>query len=68
LERGETDLTESGEFQAMTRELATRWPELLPGVSKSRIEGAGHYIQKDKPELVATEIGVLVTTAQGGRR
>jgi pimeloyl-ACP methyl ester carboxylesterase len=66
--RGKADPTESAEFQAMSRELASRWSELLPGVTMSRIEGAGHYIQRDKPELVATEIGVLVSTAQVNRQ
>jgi hypothetical protein len=52
----------------MSRELASNWSELLPGLTKSRIEGAAHYIQKDKPELVAAEIVVLVSAAQANRR
>lgn len=66
--RGKADPAESAEFQEMSRELASRWSELLPGVTKSRIEGAGHYIQREKPELVAAEISLLVATAQANRR
>lgn len=67
LVRGKADLGESAEFQALSRELVSRWPSLMPGMSVSRIEGAGHYIQKDRPELVADEIGKLVAGASPGR-
>lgn len=62
--RGKADPTESAEFQAMSRELASRWPEILPGMTMFRVEGAGHYIQNDRPEILATEIGVLVSIAR----
>jgi hypothetical protein len=52
----------------MSRELASRWPELLPGMTMFRAEGAGHDIQKDRSELVATEIGVLVSIAWDKQR
>jgi pimeloyl-ACP methyl ester carboxylesterase len=68
LSRGKADLTESAEFQAMSRELASRWPELLPGLTMLRAEGAGHFIQKDRPEFVATEIGMLVSTERNKQR
>lgn len=65
LSRGKVDLTESPEFQSMSRDLASRWPELIPGMTLLRAEGAGHYIQNDRPELVATEIGIMVAIVRG---
>lgn len=64
LSRGRPELTESAEFIKMSRDLAGRWSEFLPGITMSQVEGAGHYIQKEKPELVAAEIGELVTSAR----
>lgn len=68
LVRGKADLGESTEFQALSRELAARWPELMSGMSLSRVEGAGHYIQKDRPELVANEIRTFVDGLRLKRR
>ena len=67
LVRGKAGLGESTEFQAVSRELAARWPELLPGMTSAKVEGAGHYIQKDKPELVANEIRSMVDTIRAKR-
>ena len=66
--RSKAEPGESAEFRAMSSELASRWPELLPGMSTYRVKGAGHYIQKDRPELVATEIGSLVAAARATKR
>ena len=68
LVRGKAELGESPEFQALSRELAARWPELLPGMTLSQVEGAGHYIQKDRPELVANEIRNLIERTRAGRQ
>lgn len=62
--RGNAEPTESAEFQSMSRELASRWPELLSGMTISTVDGTGHYIQKGRPEVVAREIGILVSTVQ----
>ncbi len=67
LMRGKADAIESAEFQAVTRELAARWPEWLPGMTLFRVEGASHYIQKDRPELVAREIAEIVGKARAGQ-
>lgn len=60
LVRGQAELGESAEFQALSRELAAQWPLLMPGMSVSRVEGAGHFIQKERPQLVANEICSLM--------
>jgi pimeloyl-ACP methyl ester carboxylesterase len=65
--RGNAEPMESAEFQAMSSELASRWPELLPGMTISKVDGTGHYIQKDRPEVVAREIGILVSIARDKR-
>lgn len=65
--RGNAEPMESAEFQSMSRELASRWPELLPGMTISTADGTGHYIQKGRPEVVAKEIGILVSIAQAKR-
>lgn len=57
---GKAEPGEPEELQALFRELAARWPELMPGMSLSMLEGADHYIQKDCPEVVANEIRALV--------
>jgi pimeloyl-ACP methyl ester carboxylesterase len=56
LQRGRAEPGESEEFQAVSRELAARWPDLLPGMTRLRVAGAGHYLQKERPELVVQEI------------
>lgn len=66
--RGKSELGESAEFQALTRELASQWPSLMPGMLSLRVEGAGHYIQKERPQFVADEIRSLVDLIQLKRR
>jgi pimeloyl-ACP methyl ester carboxylesterase len=63
--RGKAGPFESAEFQAMSRELAARWPELLPGMTMLRVDGAGHHIQNDNPGIVAREINTLVAAKTG---
>jgi pimeloyl-ACP methyl ester carboxylesterase len=63
--RGKAGPFESAEFQAMSRELAARWPELLPGMTMLRVDEAGHHIQKDNPGIVAREINTLVAAKTG---
>lgn len=58
--RGRSELTETAEFRAMSRELAARWPAMLPGLTVQTIEDAGHYLQKDKPTIVRQEILYLL--------
>jgi pimeloyl-ACP methyl ester carboxylesterase len=65
--RGVDPFFHTAELQAMSNELDLRWSELLPGLTASRIEGAGHFIQLDKPDLVAAEISSLVSATRTNR-
>lgn len=60
LVRGKAEVGESAEFRALSRELADHWPDLLPGMSISTVDGAGHYIQKERPERIVEEILSLI--------
>jgi pimeloyl-ACP methyl ester carboxylesterase len=65
--RGVHPFIHTAELQAMSNELDLRWSELLPGLTASRIEGAGHFIQLDKPDLVAAEVSSLVSAARANK-
>ena len=56
LVRTRHDLTETLAFRAMVEGLEVKWLSILPGATRRAVDGAGHYIQKDKPDLVASEI------------
>lgn len=49
-------ISESPAFQSVVARLRTDWLAKLPGATLRTVEGAGHYIQRDKPDLVAMEI------------
>src|SRR5262249_9229432 len=68
LVRSRFELRESGAFESMVRDLEAQWLVLLPGATRRQVDGAGHYIQRDKPEVVAEEFRALVKEVQGGRR
>lgn len=63
LVRSEFSLAEKGDFEALVRRLEGGWAELLPAVSRRQVEGAGHYIQKDRPDVVADELRALARAA-----
>jgi pimeloyl-ACP methyl ester carboxylesterase len=65
--RAEHPFFHTAELQAMSNKLDLRWSELLPGLTASRIDGAGHFIQLDKPDIVAAEIGALVLAARANK-
>lgn len=48
----------------MPGEIAARWPELLPGMTLRRVDGASHHNQKDSSGIVASEINALGLAAQ----
>jgi pimeloyl-ACP methyl ester carboxylesterase len=56
-------LAETGAFETLVRRLETEWTQLMPGATRREVEGAGHYIQKDRPDLVAQELKSLVRGA-----
>ncbi len=67
LVRSRFEALESGAFEAMIRDLEAQWLVLLPGAARRQVDGARHYIQKDRPGVVADELRALVAQAQGGR-
>ena len=56
LTRTRHDLTETPAFRAMVEGLDEDWLSIIPGATRLPVEGASHYIQRDKPALVASEI------------
>jgi len=64
LVRSSFGLGETESFQALVRQLEADWPRLLPGITRRQVEGAGHYIQKDRPEVVAEELLALMRAVQ----
>ena len=61
--RSRFDLVELGAFQAMVRDLEQQWQVLLPTLSRREAENAGHYIQKDRPDIVVQELQHLRSEA-----
>lgn len=59
LVRSNFELIELGAFQSMTRELEQDWLQLLPGMTRREVSSSGHYIQRDRPDVVAEEIEQL---------
>jgi len=67
LVRSSFGLAETGAFETLVRRLEAEWPQLMPGATRRQVEGAGHYIQKDRPEVVAEELGALMRGVRGPR-
>jgi hypothetical protein len=65
LVRSSFGLGEGEAFQALVRRLEGEWPALLPGATRRQIERSGHYIQKDRPDVVADELRALARAATG---
>ena len=64
LVRTRHDLTETPAFRTMVKKLEANWLSIVPGATLRPVEGAGHYIQKDKPDVVAGEIVKLLGEIQ----
>jgi len=60
LVRSSFGLAEPPAFEALVRRLEAEWPTLMPGTTRRQVEGAGHYIQKDSPDVVADELKALI--------
>jgi pimeloyl-ACP methyl ester carboxylesterase len=56
LVRGEFRGLEAGAFEAAARQLAADWTRRLRIDAPTVVEGAGHYIQRDKPNEVVDAI------------
>ena len=60
LVRTRFEAAESGAFQDMVRDLEQDWLTLMPGARRVPVQGSGHYMQREKPAVVAREILSLV--------
>ncbi len=56
LTRTRRDLTETPAVRAMVEILDEDWLSIIPDATRRGVKGAGHYIQRDKPGVVASEI------------
>jgi pimeloyl-ACP methyl ester carboxylesterase len=63
--RTDFPVAERGEFQAMTVRLADDWRRLTGASAVEPVQGAGHYIQKDRPDTV---VGVVRELVEQSRR
>lgn len=63
LVRSSYGLAEKGAFEALVRRLQADWPLLLPGATQREVAGTGHFIQKDRPDVVADELKALIRAA-----
>lgn len=68
LVRGRFVPPEAGAFERMLRELWRDWPTLLHVSGVESVEGAGHYVQKDRPAAVIDAIREVVQFARVTRR
>lgn len=59
LVRARFEPLEQGAFERLVRESEQRWLALLPGLERQVAPGSGHYVQKDRAELVAQELARL---------
>ncbi|MFG6468576.1 alpha/beta fold hydrolase [Roseateles sp. BYS87W] len=64
LVRSDFSLAERGDFEALVRQLELAWAAWVPGISRRQVAGAGHYIQKDQPGVVAEELQALARAAR----
>ncbi len=55
-------------FETMVHALEPNWLPLVGGRTLQPVEGAGHYIQRDKPDVVVQAIEDVVKEARGRAR
>ena len=68
LARSKFEALESEGFKRVVRSLEAEWAKLLPGISRSEVQGAGHYIQKDRPDVVERELQQLSAQTRQGKQ
>lgn len=54
---------EAGAFEAMSRRLQADWTGWLPWLTRREVDGTGHYLQRDRPDVVVEEALQLVAAA-----
>jgi hypothetical protein len=64
LVRGRYAGLEAGAFEAMARRLEVDWARRLHAPSVQAVDGAGHYLQRDRPDVVADAIVAVVVAAR----
>jgi pimeloyl-ACP methyl ester carboxylesterase len=64
LVRGRYAGLEAGAFEAMARRLEVDWARRLHALSVQAVDGAGHYLQRDRPDVVADAIVSVVGAAR----
>ena len=67
LVRGTFTGLEAGAFEAVARRLELDWLQLLGTPALQRVQGAGHYIQKDRPDAVVDAVAAVVAAARPAR-
>jgi pimeloyl-ACP methyl ester carboxylesterase len=55
------EIGETPAFRSVISRLRTDWLSKLPGATMHPVAGAGHYIQKDEPAVVAAEIRAMLS-------
>ena len=64
LVRGSFTGLEAGAFETVARRLEQDWLRLLGTPSLQRVERAGHYIQKDRPDAVVDAVAAVLDAAR----
>ncbi|MFO1268150.1 MAG: alpha/beta hydrolase family protein [Rubrivivax sp.] len=54
---------EAGAFERAVRRLEADWSQRLGGVEATRVAGAGHYLQRDRPRVVSEAISAVAALA-----
>jgi pimeloyl-ACP methyl ester carboxylesterase len=65
LVRTRFDLAERGAFETMVHALEADWLQLVGARALERVEGAGHYIQKDQPARVVAAVESVAAQGAG---
>lgn len=64
LMRTRYDVMEPPAFRELTRDLDRDWLSLVPGATSRAVQGAGHYIQRDRPDVVVAAILALLHASE----
>lgn len=68
LTRTRFELVERGAFEAMVHSLEPDWISLVGAAQLERVEGSGHYIQRDQPARVVTAIEAVAAQSPMGSK
>ena len=68
LTRSRFELAELGPFESMVRSLEPDWMALTGGKRIERVEGARHYIQRDRPAVVVGAIEAVAAESRAASK